>query len=55
LRSPRFAVEVIVFARDEDFAGRRLLSLDDTIGLRSLGISLPAAEIYHGTGLTAYR
>jgi Uma2 family endonuclease len=47
------AVEVIVFARDEDFAGRRLRSLDDAIEIRSLGISLPVAEIYHGTGLTA--
>jgi Uma2 family endonuclease len=48
------AVEVIVFARDEDFAGRRLQSLDDAIEVRSLRISLPVAEIYHGTGLTAY-
>jgi Uma2 family endonuclease len=48
------AVEVIVFAREEDFAGRRLRSLDDAIEIRSLGISLPVTEICHGTGLTAY-
>ena len=47
------AVEVIVFARDEDFAGRRIRSLDEAIELGSLGISLPMAEIYRNTGLTA--
>jgi Uma2 family endonuclease len=47
------AVEVIVFARDEDFVGRKLRSLDDAIEMGSLGISLPVAEIYRGTGLTA--
>ena len=45
------AVEVIVFARDEDFAERRIRSLDKVIELRSLGISLPMAEIYRDTGL----
>jgi Uma2 family endonuclease len=45
------AVEVIVFARDEDFAEKRIRSIDKVIGLRSLGISLPVAEIYRDTGL----
>jgi Uma2 family endonuclease len=47
------AVEVIVFARDEDFAERKIRSLDEAIELRSLGISLPVAEIYRNTGLMA--
>jgi Uma2 family endonuclease len=47
------AVEVIVFARDDDFAEQRIRSLDKTIELRSLGVSLPVAEIYRDTGLTA--
>jgi Uma2 family endonuclease len=47
------SVEVIVFARDDKFEGRKLRSLDKTIDLRSLGISLPMAEIYRDTGLTA--
>jgi Uma2 family endonuclease len=46
------AVDVIVFARDDAFEGRRFQSLDKTIDLRSLGISLPVAEIYRDTGLT---
>lgn len=45
------AVEVTVFARDEGFAERRFRSIDKTIELRSLGISLPVAEIYRDTGL----
>jgi Uma2 family endonuclease len=45
------AVEVIVFARDEKFEGRKLRSLAETIDLRALGISLPMAEIYRDTGL----
>ncbi len=47
------AVEVTVFAREDDFAERRIRSLDETIELRSLGISLPVAEIYRDTGLVA--
>jgi Uma2 family endonuclease len=47
------AVDVRVFARDDDFEGRRFQSLDDAIELRSLGVSLPLAEIYRDTGLTA--
>jgi Uma2 family endonuclease len=45
------AVEVIVFSRDDDYAKRRIRSLEKTIELRSLGISLPVAEIYRDTGL----
>jgi Uma2 family endonuclease len=45
------AVEVIVFARDDDFAERRIRSIAKAIELRSLGISLPVAEIYRDTGL----
>jgi Uma2 family endonuclease len=47
------AVDVRVFAREDDFDGRRFQSLDDAIDLRSLGVSLPLAEIYRDTGLTA--
>ncbi len=46
------AVDVMVFARDDAFQGHRLRSLDEAIDLRSLGISLPVAEIYRDTGLT---
>jgi Uma2 family endonuclease len=49
------AVEVIVFARDDDFAERRIRSIDKAIELRSLGISLPVAEIYRDTGLGSDR
>jgi Uma2 family endonuclease len=45
------AVDVVVFARDEDFIQKRIQSLDKVIELRSLGISLPVAEIYRDTGL----
>lgn len=45
------AVEVSVFARDADFAEERIRSIDKVIELRSLGISLPVAEIYRDTGL----
>jgi Uma2 family endonuclease len=47
------AVEVIVFARDENFAGRKMSSVEDTIDLYSLGVSLPLAQIYRHTNLTA--
>ena len=43
------AVEAVIFARDDDFEGRKFRSLDDEIELRSLGISLPIAEIYRDT------
>jgi Uma2 family endonuclease len=45
------AVEVVVFAREDDFAERRIRSVDQAIELRSLGMSLPVAEIYRDTGL----
>jgi Uma2 family endonuclease len=45
------AVDVIVFARENGFAEQRIRSLDKAIELRSLGISLPVAEIYRDTGL----
>jgi Uma2 family endonuclease len=47
------AVEVMVFARDDDFKGRKFRSLDEAIELPPLGVSLPVAEIYRDTGLTA--
>ena len=47
------AVDVVVFARDNDFTERRHQSLKEAIELRSLGISLPVAEIYRGTRLAA--
>jgi len=46
------AVDVMVFARDDAFEGRRFRSFDEAIDLRSLGNSLPLAEIYRDTGLT---
>jgi Uma2 family endonuclease len=45
------AVEVVVFARDDGFAEKRLRSLNDSIEVPALGISLSLAEIYRGTGL----
>jgi Uma2 family endonuclease len=47
------AVEVVVFARDSDFADQRFRSLKEAVELRSLGISLPAADIYRDTYLAA--
>jgi Uma2 family endonuclease len=46
------AVDVRVFARDDGFKECKFKSLDKAIDLRSLGISLPVAEIYRDTGLT---
>jgi Uma2 family endonuclease len=45
------AVDVVVFSRDDGFAEHRLRSLDDSIELRSLGISVKLSEIYRNTGL----
>jgi len=45
------AVEVVVFARDNGFAEKRLRSLNDSVEVPALGISLPLAEIYRGTSL----
>jgi len=44
-------VEVIGFARDAGFAEERFRSIHKVIELRSLGTSLPLAEIYCDTGL----
>jgi Uma2 family endonuclease len=46
------AVEVVVFARDNDFAEQKIISLKEVIELQSLGVSLPVAEIYRDTELT---
>jgi Uma2 family endonuclease len=45
------AVEVVVFARDNGFAERRLRSFTDLVDVPALRISLPLAEIYRGTSL----
>jgi Uma2 family endonuclease len=45
------AVEVVVFARDNGFAEKWLRSVNDSIDVPELGILLPLAEIYRGTGL----
>jgi Uma2 family endonuclease len=42
-------IDVVVFARDAGFAERRFRSLDESLVLTSLGISLPLAEIYQDT------
>ena len=47
------AVEVVVFARDNGFAEKRLRSPSDSVEVPALGISLSLAEIYRGTGLGA--
>jgi Uma2 family endonuclease len=47
------AVEVVVFARANGFAEKRLRSLNDSIEVPALGISLPLAEIYRGTSLAS--
>jgi len=44
-------VDVVIFAREAAFAERRLQSIGEVIDLKSLGISLPLAEIYRNTGL----
>jgi Uma2 family endonuclease len=45
------AVEVVVFARDAGFVELRLNSLNDSVELPLLGVSLPLSEIYRNTGL----
>jgi Uma2 family endonuclease len=45
------AVEVVVFARDNGFAEKRLRSLNDSVEVPALGISLALEEIYRGTSL----
>ncbi|MEZ5785592.1 MAG: Uma2 family endonuclease [Xanthobacteraceae bacterium] len=45
------AIDVVVFARENGFAARRLASLDDEIKFPALNLTLPLAEIYRDTGL----
>ena len=45
------AVDVVVFARENSFAERRLMSIHDVIEFRALGVSLPLSEVYWDTGL----
>jgi Uma2 family endonuclease len=45
------AVEVVVFARENGFAEKRLRSLNGSVEVPALGISLSLAEIYRGIGL----
>jgi Uma2 family endonuclease len=45
------AAEVVVFARDNGFAEKRLRSLNDSVEVPALGILLPLAEIHRGIGL----
>ena len=45
------AFDVVVFARDTGFAEHRFRSVNDSIELPALGISLPLSEIYRDTGL----
>jgi Uma2 family endonuclease len=45
------AVDVVVFARETEFAERHFRSPDDSLELPGLGISLPLSEIYRDTGL----
>ena len=47
------AVEVVVFARENGFSEQRLRSLNDSVDVPALGISLLLAEIYRGTGLAS--
>ena len=49
--SAQDVVDVIVLARENGFAEQRIRSRDKAIELRSLGISLPGAEIYRDAGL----
>lgn len=45
------AVDVVVFARENDFLDQRFVSMDDSIAFPGLGVSLPLSEIYRDTGL----
>jgi Uma2 family endonuclease len=46
------AVDVVVFARDAGFKEHRIRSLNASIEMPALGISLSLAEIYRDTGLS---
>ena len=45
------AVDIVVFAREAGFVERHLRSLNQSLELPRLGISLPLAEIYRDTNL----
>ena len=45
------AVDIVVFAREAGFAEQRLRSLNQSLELPALGISLPLAEIYRDIDL----
>ena len=45
------AVDVVIFAREYGFAERHVRSLDESIELPKLGISLPLSEIHRETGI----
>jgi Uma2 family endonuclease len=44
-------VEVVVFAREDDFSELRYRSLSDAVELPALGIALSLSDIYRNTGL----
>jgi Uma2 family endonuclease len=45
------AIDVVVFAREQNFAERRMTSPDDVLRFPTLGINLPLSEIYRDSGL----
>jgi Uma2 family endonuclease len=45
------AADVVVFAREAGFSERHPRSLNESLEIPALGISLPLAEIYRDTGL----
>jgi Uma2 family endonuclease len=45
--------EALVFDRSSGFAERGLGGLDSVLDLQAIGVSLPLADLYKGTGLTA--
>ena len=46
-------VDVIVYDRASGFAERRLATLDASLELAALGLTLPLRDIYENTGVTA--
>jgi hypothetical protein len=44
-------VEVLAFDRTRDFAERRLPGIGSILDLQAIGVSLPLADVYKGTGL----
>jgi len=45
------AVDVVVLARNDGFAERRLRSLNDVLSFPELRVSIPLSEVYRNTGL----